>query len=101
MSKLSKNQQLVINAYKNDPKCVNDEDLLLEAVWLKQGWDNTKSLYWNLQRVSHPESLSRARRKLHELGLIKYSDEALERRTGYYKQMTDEYGQPIMVFTHD
>jgi len=99
--KLTKKQQLVLDVYKADPSCVNDEHRLLEAVWLKEGWDDSKSLYFNLQRVSHPESISRARRKLHEIGLIKYSEEATERRMGYYKQMTDEYGQPVMVFVNE
>jgi len=98
--KLTKNQQLVMDAYKADPNCVNEENTLLEAIWTNQGWDNTKSLYWNLQRVTHPESLSRSRRRLHELGLIKYSDEALARRTVQFEQYLDEYGQPVMVI-HD
>ena len=94
----TKKQQKVLAAYKADPTCVNEEHRLLEAVWLAEGWDNTKSLYWNLQRVSHPESISRARRKLHELGLIKYSEEALERRTQQFEQYLDEFGQPVMRF---
>jgi len=101
MRRLSKNQQLVMDAYNADPGCVNEEHRLLEFVWSQQGWDNTKSLYWNLQRVSHPESLSRARRLLHEKGLITYSDEATERRMGYYKEALDEYGQPYMVFVNE
>jgi len=98
MRRLTDKQQKVMAAYDTDPNCVNEEHRLLEAVWLKEGWDNNRSLYWNLQRVSHPESISRARRKLHELGLITYSEESLERRMGYYKEMQDEYGQPYMVF---
>ncbi len=89
--KLTKNQQLVMTAYEADPNCVNEENLLLEAVWISQGWDNTKSLYWNLSRVSHPESLSRARRKLHELGLITYSKDAENARYSAYKKDTNRY----------
>ena len=91
-------QKLVFEAYKNDPNCVNDENRLLEAVWLRQGWDSAKSLYWNLSRVSHPESLSRARRKLHELGLIKYSEEAEIRRKEQYTEMVIENGEQVVVF---
>lgn len=89
--KLSKHQQLVMNAYNADPDCVNDETLLLERVFIACGWDETKSLYWNLQRMPHPESISRARRRLYELGLIQYSDEALKSRTSAYTKDTNRY----------
>jgi hypothetical protein len=93
--KLTKNQQLVMTAYNIDNNCVNDEHLLLERVWLESGWDDTKSLYWNLQRMPHPESISRARRKLHEMGLIRYSDKALKHRIDAYKDAREQYGQPV------
>ena len=89
--KLSKSQLLVMNEYNTGPDCVNEEVKLLERVWLSSGWDSTKSLYWNLQRMPHPESISRARRRLHELGLIKYSDEAMETRVDAYTKDVNRY----------
>jgi len=91
MRRLTKTEQLVMSAYNKDPDCVNQEDKLLEAVWLAQGWDNSKSLYWNLQRSVHPESLSRARRKLFEQGHIKYSKDAENARYEAYKAETERH----------
>ena len=53
---------------------------LLAAVWREEGWNDSLTLLDNLKRVSNPETITRARRKLHELGLIEYSDEADARR---------------------
>jgi len=97
--KLTKRQQAVLDVINRNPGCQNDEALLLERYWVEvDGWDESKSLYWNLQRMTHPESLSRIRRRLHELGHIKYSEEALERRTQQFEQYLDEFGQPVMRF---
>jgi len=85
VSKLTSNEQYVLQVIKDNPGVQDEEMKLLEAVWLKQGYDETKSLYWNLTRVMHAETVARARRKLHEYGLIEYSPTALRRRTKRYK----------------
>jgi hypothetical protein len=72
-------------AYSANPAVVDTEIMLLEAIWKIEGWDESKSLYWNLSLVTHPESLSRARRRLHELGLISYSKDAKKIRSATVK----------------
>lgn len=88
---LTSNEQYVLNIIRANQGVQDDEVKLLEAVYIAQGWDDTKSLYWNLTRVMHPETVARARRKLHEYGLIEYSPDALRRRTKRYKEETERH----------
>lgn len=88
---LTKNERYVLQVIRDNEGVQNDEMRLLEAVYLSQGWDDTRSLYWNLTRVMHPESVARARRKLHEYGLTEYSPDALNRRTKRYKQEVERH----------
>lgn len=93
MKPLTKREQTILDLINRDPKIVDDEMLLLERYWIEiDHWDDTKSLYWNLQRSIHPESLSRIRRKLNEMGLITYSKEALKFRDNAFRQQQDEHG---------
>lgn len=92
MKHLTKTQAYVLEIIKRNPGCQNEEMKLLEAVYLDQGWDDTKSLYWNLTRVTHPESIARARRKLHEYGLITYSKDADNKRYTAFKSEQERHG---------
>jgi len=85
---LTKNEQYVLKVIRANEGVQNDEAKLLEAVWLSQGWSQSNSLYYNLSHVMHSETVARARRRLHELGLIEYSANALRRRTKRYKAET-------------
>lgn len=71
---------MVYEIIKNYPEAANNDAILLEQVWLKEGWDETKSLYWNLSKVTKPETISRRRRELAVMGLITYSKDATKRR---------------------
>lgn len=77
---LGKKQRLVYEVIQEFPDAANNEVLLLEQVWLREGWNENRSLYDNLSRVSRPETLSRRRRELYNMGLINYSDNALNER---------------------
>lgn len=83
---ITKKQKLVLDAIKRCPAAANDEALLLEQVWLVEGWSQSRSLYDNLCRVTRPETISRRRRELYNMGLIEYSENALEERTDAFKQ---------------
>lgn len=78
--KLNKKLQLVYDVIQNNPGVENDDVRLLEAVWLREGWQDDKSLYWNLSRVTRSETVTRRRRDLHVMGLIQYSGEADQAR---------------------
>lgn len=91
----AKLQQTILLLYNEDPSIVNDESRLLEQVWLKYGWSDSRSLYDNLSRLPRPESISRRRRELHNLGLIQYSNEALDDRMEAFKNERDEHSNFI------
>jgi hypothetical protein len=88
IDKLTNNERIVYNVIMANEGVQNDEKTLLEAVWVSQGWSQDSSLYYNLTRVMHPESVSRCRRTLHTLGLITYSKDAEKRRYEAYKEET-------------
>ena len=69
-------QDRVLRVIHSNPGVEDDDKQLLAAVWREEGWNDSLTLLDNLKRVSNPETVTRARRKLHELGLIEYSDEA-------------------------
>lgn len=69
-------RSLILELYEAAPIIVNDEAVLLGAVWRKCGWNNSTSLEVNLALLPRPESISRRRRELYNEGLIKYSKDA-------------------------
>lgn len=92
--RLTKTLQNVLKVIERNPNCQNREIDLLERYWVEiDGWDESKSLYWNLQRATHPESVSRARRKGHELGLIKYSKDVENARYEAYRAGVAEHSK--------
>lgn len=94
---MSRVEDLILQAYATDPKVVDHDWYLIGAMWKLDGWDDGKSLFENLKVAIQAESITRARRKLHEDGKIKYSDEAEERRYEQYKEKTEEYGSPTVI----
>lgn len=80
ISKLTPKQKLVYQAIQENPDAANDDSILLAAVWQKEGWQINEFLHINLKRVSRPETLSRRRRQLHQMGLIEYSEKADKER---------------------
>lgn len=77
---LNKKQRLVYEVIQSKPWVVNDDADLVAAVWRKEGWDDGVSLEDNIKRVSRSETITRRRRELHNMGLIKYSEGAMEER---------------------
>lgn len=82
-------QQLVLDAINRCPEAANDDALLLEQVWREDGWLDNRSLYDNLCRVTRPETISRRRRELFNMGLIKYSQSADNERMEAFKSERD------------
>jgi hypothetical protein len=89
--KFNKGHSLIYDLYLEDKNVVNDEMLLLARIWYIEGFDNNDgTIYDRLKKVTHPETISRRRRDLHEAGLIKYADKAMEARTEAFKSYRDE-----------
>lgn len=90
------NKQKVLDAVvricNQYPKAADDDSLLLERYWVEiDGWDDTKSLYWNLQHMTNPETITRRRRTAFTLGLITYSDATLKYRTKAFKNELNDH----------
>ncbi len=90
ISKLTPKQKLVYEAVKENPEAANNDAVLLSIVWGREGWKPGMSLYYNLSRVSRPETLSRRRRELFNLGLIEYSPKAMKSRENAYRNERDK-----------
>lgn len=84
-------QQTVLQVIQDNPGVENDDCALIAAIWRTQGWSDVRSLEDNIERVTRPESISRARRKLHELGLISYSQAAHEMRYDAFKHEQNKH----------
>lgn len=83
---LNKIQREVLAIIRKYPAAADDEALLLERYWIEyDGWDESKSLYWNLSHVKRPETITRRRRELHNKHLIVYSKDSMERREEAFK----------------
>jgi len=85
MIDLSKKQKSVLEVIQRNPGAADDDAILLERYWIEiDGWDESKSLYWNLSRSTRPETITRRRRELHNLNLISYSKDADKKREEAY-----------------
>ena len=91
-AKLSAIQRNVIKLYELDENVVNEDSLLLARYWWAYDkWNPQDDLYTNLKKVTPAESITRARRWLHEHNYIEYSKDADTRREEQYKEKTEEY----------
>jgi len=76
MKDLGKIQQRVLTVINLFPDAANDDAVLLANYWIMYDrWDESKSLYWNLTKATRPETITRRKRELYNLGLIEYSQE--------------------------
>lgn len=98
MKNLTPKDKRVLKVIEDNPGCQNDDARLLDVFWHQaDGWDDTKSLYWNLSKVTPAESITRSRRKLHELGYIKYSKDADTAREKKFVEYRYENGEQIVI----
>ena len=83
---LTKMQRNVLHIIQKYPEAANDDSVLLERYWIEiDGWDEDKSLYFNLRKCSNPGSITRRRRELYNRKLITYTKEAEEMREEAFK----------------
>lgn len=80
---IQRNVYEIVSKY---PSAANDDAMLLDIYWHTfDDYRDDKSLYWNLQRVTQPETITRRRRELHNMGLIRYSEQADTRRAEAFR----------------
>lgn len=77
----------IISLCKVNNEYANNDLKLIAEIWKQEGWDSSKDLYWNLQRVSRPETIRRTRQKLQEEGKIRPSESTIERRYNNFKKI--------------
>lgn len=77
----------IISLCKVNDEYANNDLKLIAEIWRQEGWDSSKDLYWNLQRVSRPETIRRTRQKLQEEGKIRPSEATIERRYNNFKNI--------------
>jgi len=95
MDKLSKIQQRVLSVINLYPEAADDDAVLLSNYWLTyDGWDESKSLYWNLSRSTRPETITRRRRELYNLGKITYKKDKLKERTEAFNNERNRQAVP-------
>jgi len=95
---ISKKQKLVLDAINEFPEAANNDALLLSLVWEREKFEsyyNIGGLGYALMNVTRPETITRRRRELFNMGLIKYSDKALEDRTDAFKSEVEEHHKAI------
>lgn len=87
---LNKIQKNVLDICTRYPEAVDNRDMLLEKYWLEiDGWDEDKSLYWNLQRSTRPETVIRRLREVREMGLVEHSPEVAKKNIQAMKNERD------------
>lgn len=91
----------ILCLYKLDKTVVEDDKRLMANIWHRYGWDQSQDLLTNLKKMPSSETIRRTRQKLHQDGLIEYSEGVEERRYEAYKEVKDELGTPIPFFEED
>lgn len=82
---LGKMQKVVFDTIKKYPGIQNDDAALIAAVWREKDWRDDWTLEQNIRVMPRPESITRRRRELHQMGLITYSQKADETREEAFK----------------
>lgn len=77
----------ILRAVYREPRCADDDKLLIAKIWEYEGWDYTLGLYENLRKVSSPETIRRTRQKLVEEGKVKPMESTTEARYQDFKEV--------------
>jgi len=95
---ISKKQLLVYTVIQANPGCQNNDADLIAAVWRFEGWTDGRSLEENISRVTRSETITRRRRELFNMGLITYSDKAMNERMEAMKSERDNHSDYERAF---
>lgn len=90
---ISKKQRLVLRVIRMNPGIQNNDAQLIAAVWRYEGWNDDFSLEYNLSRVTRPDTITRRRRELYNMGLIDYSESKVKEAMEAYKNEKDFHGK--------
>lgn len=89
--KMNSKLRNVLQVIRRNPDAANDDMVLYEAYWREvDGWKPGDSMRFN----TRPETISRRRRELYNLGLIEYREKANKAREEAYK---NERERPMLM----
>lgn len=99
---LNRVQRNVLAIIKDFPPAANDEAALLDQYWHRfDNWNDSQSLYYNLSHATRPETITRRRRELYNLGLIEYSEQATKTREEAFKNETERAAPKAVSWLND
>lgn len=106
MPDLNKIQTNVLAICRMYPEAIDNPTILLEKYWLTFcGWDQTKSLYYNLSKATRPETITRRFREIREMGLIEQSSqrdkEVLEAMQNEQMRVKDNFKPAAVSWLND
>ena len=87
--KVNQKRQKVLSIINRNPEAADNDEVLIADFWRSEGWDDSRSLEDNIARVTRPETITRRRRELHNMGLIEYSEKASARRYAAFQKERD------------
>ena len=90
MGQIKNNEGLVESVLKEVPKTRDDDISLILVVWGRQGLKLKQEQVDMIKRCTHPETITRIRRKLQSNGLYKASHEVHQKRLFAQKQYANK-----------
>jgi hypothetical protein len=91
----------VIAICKHEPMAANSDSVLIARFWQSENFNKMymdHGLVFALERVTRPETITRARRRAHEAGLIQYSDKADAERYKAHKRESEAANSLSHIF---
>lgn len=88
---LTPTESTVLRIINQDSVYAEDDQLLITRIWHSEGWNDKDALYVNLKRVTSASTIKRARRHLHQMGLIQYPEKVLRSRHQAFVDHRDKY----------
>jgi len=73
-------EQNILEIIKNEPACAEDDRLLITRYWQMKGLDLDYDQIQTILKLTTPETITRARRKLQQDGRVRPTLETLRRR---------------------
>ena len=93
---INKKQRLVYDVIRANPGCQDNDAELIAAVWRHEGWSDNLSLEENIAIVTRPDTITRRRRELHQMGLIDYSEQSdSEREQAFVNERDAHSSMPV------
>ena len=82
---LNKIQKNVLSVIREHPEAANNDSTLIALYWRKFcDWSDSRTLEENIEKSTRPETITRRRRELFNMGLISYTEDVYKTREEAY-----------------